>query len=80
MTSMKTPEEKNEIATFEKKLAPFLSQNLNSKIEKRGKLHYVTNAWNIESVSFILEPNSESDLIATLNSLILPPRFSAIYH
>lgn len=80
VTNMKAPEEKDGIATFEKKLAPFLSQNPNSKIGKRGKLHYVTNAWNVESVSFILEPDSDSDLIATLNSLILPPRFSAIYH
>lgn len=75
VTNMKAPEEKDGIATFEKKLAPFLSQNPNSKIGKREKLHYVTNAWNVESVSFILEPDSESDLIATLNSLNIATTF-----
>ncbi|MBI4186505.1 MAG: hypothetical protein HY530_03235 [Chloroflexi bacterium] len=77
---MKTPEEKNGMATFEKKLAPFLSRNLNTKIEKRGKLHYVTNAWNVKTISFVLKPDSQSDLIAALNSLVLPPRFTALYH
>jgi len=80
MTNMKAPEGKDEIATFEKKLAPFLSRNPNAKVEKRGELYYVTNAWNEESVSFLLEPVSESDLIAALNTLILPPRFTALYH
>ncbi|GAI45954.1 unnamed protein product [marine sediment metagenome] len=80
MTNMKAPEGKNEIATFEKKLAPFLSRNRNAKVEKRGELYYVSNAWNEESISFLLEPNSESDLIAALNTLILPPRFTALYH
>jgi hypothetical protein len=80
MNDMKTPDENNEIAAFEKKLAPFLSQNPYSKIEKRGKSYYVTSAWNVESVSFVLEPDSESDLINALNNLILPPRFTAVYH
>jgi len=77
---MKTPQEKNEIMTFEKELAPFLKRNPYSKVEKRGELHYVTNAWNIEFISFILKPDSQSDLIVALNNLILPPRFTALYH
>jgi len=80
MTNIKTPQGKNDIATFEKKLAPFLSRNRNAKVEKRGELYYVTNAWNEESISFLLEPDSESNLIAALNELILPPRFTALYH
>lgn len=80
MNNMKTPDENNEIANFEKKLAPFLSRNPNAKIEKRGELYYVANAWNEESISFLLAPDSESNLIAALNTLILPPRFTALYH
>lgn len=77
---MRTPEEKNKIASFEEQLAPFLKRNQHSKVEERGKLYYVTNAWNNEFTSFVLEPKTQTDLIAALNNLILPPRFTALYH
>lgn len=71
---------KNKIAAFKKQLAPFLNQNPYSKIQKKGKFYYVTNPWNDESISFLLEDNSQSDLIAALNNLILSPSFTALYH
>lgn len=77
---MEAQKEKDKIVTFEKQLAPFLKQNSYSKIEKKGKSYYVTRPWNDESVSFILKDDSQSDLIAVLNNLILPPRFTALYH
>lgn len=79
-TDMKASEGNDKIATLEKKFSPFLSRNRNAKVEKREELYYITNAWNTGSISFILEPDSESDLITALNNLILPPRFTAIYH
>lgn len=75
---MKTPEKKNK--TLDEQLAPFLKQNPYSKVERRKKFHYVVNPWNDKSVSFLLKPNSQSDLIAALNNVILPPRFTALYH
>jgi len=73
-------QEKNETATFEKQLEPFFNQNPYSKIHKKGKRYYIINPWNDESVSFALEHESQSDLISALNNLILPPRFTALYH
>ena len=80
---METPEEKNEIAVLEKQLEPFFKHNPHSKvrkIRKGGKFYYITNPWNDKSVAFILKGRTQSDLIAALNNIILPPRFTALYH
>jgi hypothetical protein len=77
---MDTPEENSEISILEKQLAPFLRQNPYSKVERSGESYYVATPWKDESISFILTPELKSDLIATLNNVILPPRFTALYH
>lgn len=77
---MKSPEEKDEMAALEEQLTPFLRNNPYSEIKKRGKLYYVINPWKDESIYFVLRPESQSDLIAALNNLILPRRFTALYH
>jgi len=77
---METLEGKNEIAIFEKQLAPFLKQNPYSKVQKTKRGYFVINPWNDDSLRFVLEASSQADLIDALNNLILPPRFTAIYH
>lgn len=72
--------EENRIATFEKQLEPFFKQNRYSKVQKTKKGYRVINPWNDESLCFVLKPTSAPDLISALNSLILPPRFTALYH
>jgi len=66
------------IASFKKRLAKFLKYNPHAEIVKRGKYFYVQRPWNDESVAFILR--HEAELVKVLNKLILPPRFTAIYH
>jgi hypothetical protein len=76
----KTQKNKTETADFNKQFATFFKKNKYSKIEKRGKYWYITNPWNDASVSFVLRPESIPSLKAALNKLILPPRFTGIYH
>ncbi len=77
---MKTLEGETELAVFEKNLAPFLKQNPYSKVQKTKRGYFVINPWNDDSLRFVLEASSQADLIDALNNLILPPRFTAIYH
>lgn len=72
--------QEDKATTLEKQLEPFLKQNPYSKIQKKGKTYYVTNPWDDESLSFAVERDSQADLIAALNNLILPLRFTALYH
>ncbi|MGD9116549.1 MAG: hypothetical protein PVJ61_05150 [Dehalococcoidia bacterium] len=81
MNNLKSPDgNEKEVSLFEKKLAHFLRRNKDAKIEKKGDLYYITNVWNQKNLSILLDPASESELVAALNNLILPPRFAAIYH
>ena len=66
------------IASFKKRLAKFLKHNPHAEIVKRGQYFYVQRPWNDESVGFILRHAAE--LVEALNKLVLPPRFTAIYH
>ncbi|HIH96390.1 MAG TPA: hypothetical protein HA348_02685, partial [Thermoplasmata archaeon] len=77
---MKMIKQKTNIATFKKKLKLFLKHNPYSKVQRKKKAHYVVNLWNDRSIAFILKGASQSDLIAALNNLILPTRFTALYH
>ena len=77
---MKMIKQKNKIATFEKKLKLFLKHNPYSKVQRKKKAYYVLNPWNDKSMAFILRGASQTDLIAALNNLILPTRFTALYH
>ena len=79
--SAKDKREETEAETtisLRKRLADFLKHNSHAEIAKDGKYFYVQRPWNDESVRFLLRP--EAELIGVLNSLILPPRFTAIYH
>lgn len=71
---------KPEIVALEKQLAPFLQNNPYSSVGKRGRFTCILTPWNDNSLYFLLEPKSVSDLIATVNNLVLPPRFTAVYH
>jgi len=66
------------IAWFKKRLAKFLKHNPHAEIVKRKQYFHVQKPWNDESVSFILR--QEDKLVEALNKLVLPPRFTAIYH
>jgi hypothetical protein len=63
---------------LKKRLATFLKYNPHAEIGKKGKYFYAQRPWNDESVAFLLRP--EAEFIKALNGLILPPRFTAIYH
>ncbi|NQT80099.1 MAG: hypothetical protein HQ555_06895 [Candidatus Aminicenantes bacterium] len=65
---------------LKKQLEQFLKNNPYSEIEERKGIYYISNPWDDESLSFKIEEEDKSQLIKALNSLILPPRFSAIYH
>jgi hypothetical protein len=77
---MEAPHEENEAATLVKQLEPFLKHNPYSQIQKKGERYHVVDPWGDESLSFVIEPDSRVDLIAALNNLVLPPRFTALYH
>ena len=71
-------------ASDEQKLTTFLANNPYSKMTtvKSGKdrIPAVSEPWNDESLILLLLPQSKMKAIDALNNLILPPRFSAIYH
>ena len=66
------------ITALKKRLATFLKYNPHAEIGKKGKYFYIQRPWNDESVAFLLRP--EAELLRALNGLVLPPRFTAIYH
>jgi len=68
------------VSKYEKKLAPFLERNPFSKVEILEDNILVTNPWNDDSISLILANWNEKIMILTLNNIILPPRFTAVYH
>ena len=73
-----SPNDSEAIASFGKRLARFLEHNPHARIAKRGHEFYVERPWNDESVTFVLR--HEAELVRALNKLVLPPRFTAIYH
>lgn len=77
---MEMLEEHDETSTLREQLGPFFKHNPYSEIEKKGESYYIVKPWKDESISFVLEPESRSDLITALNNLVLPPRFTGIYH
>jgi hypothetical protein len=70
----------DEIPSFREKLTVFLNRNPDAKIEKQDDVYYVMNVWNADSISFIIEHQTQSELISALNNLIFPPRFTGIFH
>jgi hypothetical protein len=68
------------VSKYEKKIAPFLERNPFSKVKIEGDDIFVTNPWNDDSLSLFLEHWNEELMIPILNRVILPPRFTAVYH
>lgn len=68
------------ITNTKKQLKTFLTNNPYSEIEHVEKFTIISKPWNDDSLIFILLPRLKRKLINALNSLILPPRFTAVYH
>jgi hypothetical protein len=73
------------LASDEQKLTTFLANNPYSRIDTvesktEGEIPIVSKPWNDESLVLLLLPQSKRKVIDALNNLILPPRFTAIYH
>lgn len=68
------------VAGIERELNKFLINNKFAKIKKEGKRYVIDRPWNDQSIAFSLEAKTKDKLIDTLNNVILPPRFTAIYH
>jgi len=77
---MATVNHKKIIATTKKRLNPFLTNNPYSDVELVDKFLVVSKPWNDESLILGWTREKGKLFIDTLNNLILPPRFSAIYH
>ena len=64
------------------RLKTFLTSNPSSKIEERDAdddTVVVKSPWGDDTIEIVI-PDEDDGLWSALNSLILPPRFSAIYH
>ena len=70
---------KNESIGETKILSEYMRNNPDSKIDSSGDHYIVKTPWGDDSIEFIVEFAS-SELIDALNSVRLPPRFTAIKH
>ena len=77
---MSTVNSSRNVTTTKNKLTVFLTKNPHSDIESIDKIHIISKPWNDDSLILLLLPKVKRKLIDTLNNLILPPRFTAIYH
>ncbi len=77
---MATANHKRIIATTKKRLNSFLTNNSYSDVEFIDKFLVVSKPWNDESLILPLLRKAKSKSIEILNNLILPPKFTAIYH
>ena len=68
------------IAATKKKLNAFLENNQYSLVESVNKYLCISKPWNDESLILLLMPKLKNKLIGALNNLILPLKFTAIYH
>lgn len=71
------------VAAAKERYAAFLLANPQSRIvafESEGDERLiVTRPWGDQSLAFAI-PDDDGELVAALNSLYLPPRYTAIYH
>lgn len=65
---------------FKDQLAYFLSNNPNSNIVQVRDRIVLEEPWDDKSLSILLSTKQAKQLVDALNSLILPPRFSSIFH
>lgn len=70
----------DETQDLKKQIGPFLSNNPHADLQRVEDVYYILKPWNDDAITFELEPDSSKQLIDTLNNLVLPPRFTAIYH
>ncbi|MEE9176037.1 MAG: hypothetical protein V3U19_07670 [Thermodesulfobacteriota bacterium] len=68
------------VAYFKEQLNNFLGNNPNSKIVRKKRGILLEDPWEDGTISIRLHGKYVPQLIDTLNSLVLPPRFSAIFH
>lgn len=71
------------MATIEeasKALAPFLESNPASTLEQEGERILVRKPWGDPSMILDLGECDDESIVAQLNALMLPSRFSALYH
>jgi hypothetical protein len=76
---------KKRVTGDKEKLAAFLANNPYSQIHTVkykiiGEVPIISKPWNDNSLILLLLPQKKGELIDALNKLILPPRFTAIYH
>lgn len=80
---MTTRGKRRTISGVKKELESFLKQNSYSQVEKQKGHYFVINPWNDESIQLYIPDSPQKirkPLIDALNNLILPPRFTALYH
>ena len=77
---MKEKNIKVDIKVIKKELEPFLKNNPFSSVREEGKDYVISNPWGDDTITFLLIKENKSELIDALNNVILPPRFTAIYH
>jgi hypothetical protein len=69
---------------IEKLFAPFLKAHDYSRISKltfgEHERHIIYQPWNDDSIALLVGPDNPKPLADALNALILPQRFSAIWH
>jgi hypothetical protein len=68
------------IAATQRKLNTFLTNNPYSAVELLDKFLVLSKPWNDESLILVLSRKARGKTIGVLNNLILPPKFTAIYH
>ena len=78
-TVLGDPTEELRLSDLKDRLSIFLSNNPSAALELRGSKVVVSTPWGDDTI--ILEIPQESDEeISILNSLVLPPLYSAIFH
>lgn len=65
---------------FKERLTTFLANNPKSNIREVRERIVLDNPWEDKSIGIRLSTKNTSQLIEALNSLVLPPRFSCIFH
>jgi hypothetical protein len=71
---------KNTINYYKERLTTFLGNNPNAKIVRKKNRILLEDPWEDKTISIRLSGRYVPQLIDTLNSLVFPPRFSAVFH
>lgn len=74
-----TAERPPDLTNLRNRLDPFFQHNQNSTLVARGSRAVVKDPWADDTLILRL-PEDPDEAIETLNSLILPPLYSALFH